>query len=513
MLTRSEPIAALALISLAACFAPPALIPSGEKTIGFEALEFPPHAQLAEVALPSGEKLRGVFCPADPGAPVVLHLLESSGSVSSRSFPVQRVLWDYADLGCASLMLDYRGIGPSDGERSTRHIPEDVQAMWDEALRRAGGDPRRVIVRGTSIGTLAACVLHANDVHPAAWVLIVPVRGETVVRNFARRQYGRLVADIATSVFEPVVDVDLVHELANMREPLWVMSCTDDFMLPAAEKERVARAVAASAGCWQLSNWGHEMTALGAHGMLKPDESRFVRTLFPNWPDGHVRAADVLAALPPSVAATIPEGSEARRRLDRLASRVLYADPLLVAALAREIDDVEAAEDLIAHERFHFYQTRGRLEGLEFEALCRVFDFDDPAGDIEVSQYIVWGCIDWLRDWLGRDSKGLDVDGLLALAEQSEKHYRTNVEEMHTYVNDHGGSQGTHMNCINTWKHLLEDRGLTLADARRHFMRILLKNATLEDRVTQAADGSCQLEAFERGEWRSVDLDWPSPAR
>jgi hypothetical protein len=288
------------------------------------------------------------------------------------------------------------------------------------------------------------------------------------------------------------------------------MSCTDDFLLPAAEKERVARAVAASAGRWQLSDWGHEFTALGAHGM-SADESRFVRSLFPNWPDGHVRAADVLAALPPSIAATLPEGSEARRRLDRLASRVLHADPLLVAALAREIDDVEAAGELIAIERFD--QPRGRLEGFEFEALCRVFDFDDPAGDIEVPQYAAWNCIAPLREFIGRDSKGFDVDGLLALAEQSEKHYRTNVEELHTFVNDHGGSQGTTMNCIDTWKHLLEDRGLALADARRHFLRILLKNAALEDRVTQAADGSCQLEAFERGEWRSVDLDWPSSTR
>src|SRR6185369_9584719 len=111
-----------------------------------------------EVEVEPGVRLRGVFVPSDPGAPVVLHLLESGGSVTSVDFPYSGVVAQLSDLGYASLILDYRGVGESDGERSVDHLRPDALAMWGEALRRAGaadGAARCVVVRATSIGSVA----------------------------------------------------------------------------------------------------------------------------------------------------------------------------------------------------------------------------------------------------------------------------------------------------------------------------------------------------------------------
>ncbi len=70
-------------------FVPPVILASGETTLRMDSARFPPGTELVEIPLPSGEQLRGVFVPSDPGAPVVLHLLESSGSVAyiARSSP------------------------------------------------------------------------------------------------------------------------------------------------------------------------------------------------------------------------------------------------------------------------------------------------------------------------------------------------------------------------------------------------------------------------------------------
>jgi hypothetical protein len=92
-------------------FAPPALFEAGPRVGDYSLEPFPAGTEKVSVELAGGERLRGVFVPSDPGAPVVLHLLESSGSITSPFWfaGYGSLLADLADLGFASLALDYRG--------------------------------------------------------------------------------------------------------------------------------------------------------------------------------------------------------------------------------------------------------------------------------------------------------------------------------------------------------------------------------------------------------------------
>jgi alpha-beta hydrolase superfamily lysophospholipase len=146
-----------ALLAALGSTAPPALLAAGFPRLEVGETNFPPGTEAVELPVPGG-LLRGAFVPSDPGAPVVLHLLESMGSVTygthhALGYPV---LWELRDRGFASLMIDYRGVGASEGWRSPRNVREDAQAMFAEARRRTGGRSHRVVLRGASFGTLAS---------------------------------------------------------------------------------------------------------------------------------------------------------------------------------------------------------------------------------------------------------------------------------------------------------------------------------------------------------------------
>lgn len=172
------------LLSNAGCITPPLLRRAVENRIWLG--EFPHGAETVEVPVPDGSKLRGVFVPGDPGAPIVLHFLESGGSVAkgTHGFPSYQVLCDLRACGFASLLLDYRGNGVSTGVLSPVNLREDAELMWREALRRAGGDATRVVVRSLSIGALPAASLIDDGAAPRAIFLLAPVRAETAVGHY-----------------------------------------------------------------------------------------------------------------------------------------------------------------------------------------------------------------------------------------------------------------------------------------------------------------------------------------
>jgi hypothetical protein len=117
---------------------------------------YPPEARHIEVARSDGTALRGVFAPAHDGAPVVLVLQEASASAGATRLGWGKLAWQLRDLGFATLVVDYAGVGLSAGERDVRNLLEDARTMWAEALARAGGDPQRVVLRASSLGTIAA---------------------------------------------------------------------------------------------------------------------------------------------------------------------------------------------------------------------------------------------------------------------------------------------------------------------------------------------------------------------
>jgi pimeloyl-ACP methyl ester carboxylesterase len=262
--------ACLALIS--ACVTPQIVQPGGTDSLErFRACS--EWSEIVELDVGTGERIRGLFVSAGDGAPVVLHLLGSQASVTAvqRSdgleFDVFSPAIDFACNGLSSLIVDYRGVGASDGECDSRHLAEDAWTAWNEALRRAGGYPSRVVVRASSIGTLAAATLLERGARPAMVELIAPVRSETIAHNWLAHYRGAWRAAIVSPFLRRPVAVDLEHALANAQTRLVVFAGRRDAFLPDDERELVKRAVREARGRWierdldhlQLVHAGYEV--------------------------------------------------------------------------------------------------------------------------------------------------------------------------------------------------------------------------------------------------------------
>ena len=111
------------LATLVGCLTPPVMIEAPFVDLETALPRFPEGTETVAVTTYDGAELRGLFVPAGEGAPVVLHLLESAGSVGSLMPSKSEIAHDSANLGFASLLIDYRGVGISPGERSPGHHP------------------------------------------------------------------------------------------------------------------------------------------------------------------------------------------------------------------------------------------------------------------------------------------------------------------------------------------------------------------------------------------------------
>lgn len=245
----------LALAAAApACITPPLVMSGGAPTVAFGPRRVEWGAELVEVALEPGMSLRGVFVPAGAGAPLVLHFLGSSGSVTipqraeGLEFDFDELFGALRELGFASLALDYRGVGASDGERDPRNVPTDALAAWNEALRRVDGDSTRITLRGMSLGTLAVASLLERGVEPARVVLFAPVRAETAAANWLRERRGSLAAWFATPFLARPMRVDLLAALERSSAPLTVVVGLRDALLPPRERTELVALVRARGG-------------------------------------------------------------------------------------------------------------------------------------------------------------------------------------------------------------------------------------------------------------------------
>ncbi|MBL8802622.1 MAG: alpha/beta hydrolase [Planctomycetes bacterium] len=239
------------------CVTPPLVMSGGAGCLELGPRRLAWGASPADVRLASGEHLRGVWVPAGPDAPLVLHFLGSSGSVTipqsaqGLSFDVDDLFGALRERGFASLAFDYRGVGASDGERDPRQVPEDALAMWNEALRRVDGDSSRITLRGMSLGTLALASLLERGAAPARAVFVAPVRAESAASNWVRDRYGAVAAWFASPFFARPMRVDLLAALSRTSAPLFLALGSRDALLRPSERRQVAE-LAASRGAQVL---------------------------------------------------------------------------------------------------------------------------------------------------------------------------------------------------------------------------------------------------------------------
>lgn len=362
--------------------------PGGELGAGLFA---PQRAEAVAIPAADGAVLRGVWIPGEPGAPVVLQLMEATvGATEARR--IHGLYWDLPGAGYATLAVDYRGVAASGGPRSSNHLRADARAMWREAVARAGGDPARVVLRGGSAGALAAATLLQDGARPGAVVLYGPVRSETVVRHFMTTGWAgtpRVPEPLApwlALLFRRPLAVDLEQVLARCASPLLLILGEADELLPPEEAGRLTEAARAAGGEVIREPLGH-VELCTRHHRLREGERGFLAARMPVAVDLAAREQAALDALA-AAGALAPE----RERLRQLVAQRIEDPPaalggLLAAGFAAE----RAAAWLDADRAVRGRWLAGR-SAAEIRALAEAAAPGDPDDEV-LFQLVaqVWG--------------------------------------------------------------------------------------------------------------------------
>lgn len=372
------------ITTIGACITPPIVL-EGEKR-GIRLDEFPQGTELVEVPGAKGNPLRGVFVPSDPGAPVVVHFLESGCSITQGSvaFPSLEVVWQLRDLGFASLAMDYSGVGASEGDRSPDNIASDAEAFWKEAVRRTDGVPGRVVLRGMSIGTLAAASLLDRGVSPGGVVLVAPVRGETVASHYVDERMGKPFGELVSLFYKRALSVDLAATLGRAQVPLLAVVPADDSLLPEAERRFVRYAVRSARGrSVMLPGLDHIDAVLEAHRLLEA-EAALLRELFPELPPIDARVERTLASNTDRRNADAISGTASTGRLRDLVAAWYMDDPAVTRSLATALPPSLVGQDVV----LDWFRSlpRSQLASMPSDALQALFSFDDSAGTLDASE-------------------------------------------------------------------------------------------------------------------------------
>ena len=121
----------------------------------------PPGLTFEDVELKSanGTKLHAWFCPCENARASVLFLPGHTGHLASRA-EFMKVL--QKKLKVASLIVDYRGYGKSEGKPTIEGAIADVRAASRELATRTGVNEKDLIVWGRSLGGALAVQLAAQ---------------------------------------------------------------------------------------------------------------------------------------------------------------------------------------------------------------------------------------------------------------------------------------------------------------------------------------------------------------
>ncbi len=110
------------------------------------------------IAASDGTKLYGWFVPRAGADDVVLFLHGNAGNVGHRLDKIRML----NGLGVATLIIDYRGYGRSEGRPSERGLYRDADAAYEHLVRTRGVPAGRIVVYGESLGGAVAVDLAAR---------------------------------------------------------------------------------------------------------------------------------------------------------------------------------------------------------------------------------------------------------------------------------------------------------------------------------------------------------------
>lgn len=476
-----------------ACLAPPAILEG--KTLPLESVMYlyPPESRFPSLPKCNGESLRGAFVPAGEGAPVVLHLFDSAGSLGGIGTDLAVVARQLRELGLASLFFDYTGVGLSQGERSVENLLPDAELAWQEALRLAGGDPQRVVIRAISLGTIAAAELLASGVRPRMVLAYAPVFPDTVVPRFAREFHGWPAWLFASLFYRPITRLDPCAVIESSGVPWHVIGSAKDSLLSGKEWARLKTAVEASGGGWHEAGGDHLFLGMIARRVGR-EELALVREL--GAPDAPEHIERLLGAMSEDLRARFPEGSQERRQFEELARTQRDAWPLELAAAAL------ANEDWVASWRMLWLSRIRPYPPLPFEDRVVSLSVRGPRDDLSLDLIELLSAGHDLA-WRYEGSRSLlapSVVGALAARHgEAEGGGRYEVE----YKLACGLRFEVEYDLLSSWIWFLAG-GSTPWEANVELAQTILKSLRIPDRLQRLPDGSLRLEAFWEGKWELV---------
>ncbi|MFB6259845.1 MAG: alpha/beta hydrolase [Thiohalorhabdaceae bacterium] len=173
-----------------------------------------------------GVRLHGWYVPAAAERGVVAFFHGNAGNIGHR-LETLRLL---NDLGLATLIIDYRGYGRSEGQPSEAGTYRDADAVWHHLTEERDIDPARIVLFGRSLGAAIAARLAARHT-PGALVLESPF---TSVPELAAEIYPYLPVRWLSRYRYATADY-----AARAGCPLLVIHSSDDDIVPIAHGRAV----------------------------------------------------------------------------------------------------------------------------------------------------------------------------------------------------------------------------------------------------------------------------------
>ncbi len=161
-------------------------------------------------------------------SPVVLFFHGNAGHIAHR---LQTLEMLHA-AGAATLIVDYRGYGDSDGTPSEQGTYTDARAAWRWLTRERGIAPERIVVFGRSLGAAIAAKL-ASEVGPAGLAL---ESAFTSAPDMAAELYPWLPARWLIRYRYATIDY-----LDAVRCPIFIAHAPGDEIVPFAHGQRLSR--------------------------------------------------------------------------------------------------------------------------------------------------------------------------------------------------------------------------------------------------------------------------------
>lgn len=387
------------MLPFSGCFVPPVIAPAHDPawSLDSDRNSYPEDASIVEVpgATESEPTLRGLFVPSDEGAPLVVHFAESGGAVSISPHN-RRQYRQLAELGFASLAVDYRGVGFSDGKRSPACLDEDALRVWNHALGLVDGDEQRIVLRGCSIGVIAMSSLLKNGANPRGVVAFAPVRPQTVVARYGYAVFWDLPVWFAIRFVRSFSEGDPLKWIPRSEGFKLVSMGPGDELLGKKEYEDLKSAVEQAGGVVRVAgssdttvvqwNGGMTLAELAGHVSLaersysvRPPESDLLLTQFQDVPRLDLRRAQVFAEGQSEAASEVRGNPGKLASLDHIlrSYRNAPADLSLAAASVFDESEMELCFDWFFSRSG---EARESLKGRSFGELRELLNLEDPGG-------------------------------------------------------------------------------------------------------------------------------------